>query len=347
MDHHSSQKILVVGATGFVGPSLVEECLNAGFQVICGVRNLKKAKKQLNFPGIKFVEVDLNIDTDPTVWLDRLRKFGIDGIINNVGIANPFGNQSLENVNVRAPLALFKAAELYQEENRRGGEELEKLRIIQVSTTGVSWPDCDRFDYPRTKKMTDEALSRMKNLNFVIVRPNIIYEPARGHLVLEQIARLPVIFYLGHAGIQPIHCRELAIGITRLLQKPYRASQMILQASGPEVMTWKEVFRQSREALGRPSAFYFRVPLLLGQLFTLLIQQLPDKFLYSLGILSKMDVDTITMMTKGSTGSNHGWLEQTRLYPIRLSETYKAVAQGPEDYAKFLEKVRRDYITYG
>jgi len=84
MTDTSREKILVVGATGFLGPALVEELTLAGFRVVCGVRNLKKAESQLNFPGASFLQMNLNTDLDSAVWLTRLQEHKIDRIINNV-----------------------------------------------------------------------------------------------------------------------------------------------------------------------------------------------------------------------------------------------------------------------
>jgi len=340
MSEKSRKRILVVGATGFVGPALVDEFSRAGYHVICGVRNMESAAKQLNFPHVEFLKVDMNEDLNPNTWLDRLREYKIDGVVNNVGIANEFGDQSMEDVNVNAPLALFEAVTFYCQENLEANRQPQNVTVIQISTTGVDWSDCDAYRYPKSKKLIDESLLETKGLNFIIVRPNVIYEPGRGHLLLEQIVRLPVLAYIGSTKIQPIHCRELAIGVVRLMQNPYRASCSILLATGPEVLTWKQVFLKVSEALGIKHGIFFRVPLIVGQFFTNLIQYLPQRSLYRLGILSKLDNDTIEMMTKGSTGDNSEWLEKTSLQPIYLFDAYKKLAESQEASEKYIQSIR-------
>lgn len=340
MNNEARKKILVVGATGFVGPALVDEFIRAGFQVVCAVRNLESAAKQLDFPHVEFLKVDMNEDLNPNTWLDRLRKYKIDGVVNNVGIANEFGDQSMENVNVNAPLALFEAVTFYCQENLEAGRQPQDVSVIQISTTGVDWPDCDAYRYPKSKKLIDESLLETTGLHFIIVRPNIIYEPGRGHLLLEQIVRLPILAYIGATEIQPIHCRELAIGVVRLMKHPYRVSCSVLLATGPEVMTWKQVFLEVSAALGIRHGILFRVPLLIGQFFTNLIQYMPQTLLTRLGILSKLDNDTIEMMTKGSTGDNGEWLEKTSLQPLYLFPSYKHFGQSPEVYTQYIQSVR-------
>ena len=340
MSEEPRKRILVVGATGFVGPALVDEFSRAGYHVICGVRNMESAAQQLNFPNVEFLKVDMNEDLNPNTWLDRLREYKIDGVVNNVGIANEFGHQSMEDVNVNAPLALFEAVTFYCQENLEAKRQPQNVSVIQISTTGVDWSDCDAYRYPKSKKLIDESLLETKGLNFIIVRPNVIYEPGRGHLLLEQIVRLPVLAYIGTTEIQPIHCRELAIGVVRLMQNPSRASCSILLATGPEVLTWKQVFLNVSEALGIKHGIFIRVPLIIGQFFTNLIQYLPERVLYRLGILSKLDNDTIEMMTKGSTGDNSEWLEKTSVQSIYLFDAYKNLADSSEANEKYIQSIR-------
>lgn len=335
-----TENILVVGATGFLGPALVEELSLARFQIICGVRNLEKAAKQLPFRGVTLLKVDLNTDLSPDVWLDRLREHKIDRIINNVGIATSFGNQSIENVNVLAPLALFKAMQSHLTDKDISNERLSFPRVIQISTTGVDWPDHEGFAYPASKARVDKQLSGLQDLNYLIVRPNVIYEPERGHLLLEQIARMPINFSVGNAKIQPIHSREIAIGIVRLLTEVNGSAKKTLRACGPDAMTWEEIFNTTAVALKKNFICSCSVPLNLAQMATKIIQLLPKKILIRFGILSKMDPQTIFMMTKGSTGDNSDWLTATNLEPIQLDKCYQSYQKGPDVYQAYIEHIR-------
>ena len=332
--------MLVVGATGFLGPAMVEELCLAGYQVICGVRNLKKADRELPYPGVELLQINLNTDLDPDLWYSRLQDHAVDHLVNNVGIATSFGGQSLENVNVRAPIALFKAMQRYVAERQVGAKQADGTAVIQISTTGVDWKDCSSFPYPSSKLQVDEYLAGMEGLKHIIVRPNIIYGPERGHLLLEQIAKMPVNFYIGHARIQPVHCREIAIGVARLLQKSSSMPSLILRAAGPLAMTWEEVFGVSAKAIGKEYFCSCSVPLRAAQGMTMLIQTLPQNILQRLGILSKMDPQTIVMMTKGSMGDNRQWLQETGMTSINLEDCYLAYAKGADFYSSFIDTFR-------
>lgn len=340
MPESRRENILVVGATGFLGPALVEELSLAGFRVCCGVRNLEKAASQLSFPGVTFLKVNLNTDIDQELWLTRLKEHKIDRVINNVGIATSFGGQSLEKVNVLAPQALFQAMRIYVRDSKFTTAPTQLPRVIQISTTGVDWPDCNDFPYPASKLKVDNSLSQQKDLSYIIIRPNVIYEPERGHLLLEQIARMPINFSIGKAQIQPVHCREIAIGASRLFTKERGLGNTILRASGPTPMTWDEIFTTASTALGKNFLCNCSVPLKLAQWVTMLIQKLPPKLLSRLGILSKMDPETMVMMTRGSTGSNTDWLKATNLHAIHLDRCYQAYEKGGKAYSSFIDDIR-------
>lgn len=339
------KRVLIVGATGFIGPALVEEFSREGFEVVCGVRDLKKAKRQLSFPNVELLHVDLNSDTDPDTWFERLKSLHVDGVVNNAGIANSFGSQSLENVNFRAPVALFEAVRRWNNDRGKRGFGPKGIRIIQISTTGVNWPDHEQFEYPATKKKADDALLEMDDLDHVIVRPNVVYEPERGHLLLEQISRIAVIFYIYGGFIQPIFCRELAIGIVRVMNRTGQGCPPILHACGPDQMTWELIFFTSRRALGGRHAIFIPVSVRLAQWFTLAVQLLPDKLLHRLGILSKMDPETILMMTRGSICRHPRWSQQTFMRSVKLYNVYRAYKKGPEQYAAYLEQLRNEFTT--
>jgi len=337
---HRKENILVVGATGFLGPPLVEELCRAGFQVTCGVRNIQKALKQLPSPTLTFIQIDLNHDTSPEIWLRRLQDQNIDRVVNNVGIATTLGGQSLNRVNVLAPLALFQAMQQHLRTRHASDQQPGLPRIIQISTTGADWPDYTQFPYPASKAELDRQLALLTDLNYRIVRPNVIYEPERGHLLLEQIARLPINFSVGNAKIQPVHCREIAIGVARLFTHDTGTGNRILRACGPTPMTWKEIFTTAAKALGKDFVFSCSVPLVFAQQVTRVIQMLPEKLLVRFGILSKMDPETIVMMTRGSTGSNTDWLAATGLQAIHLKECYRHYRKGPEAYLEFINTTR-------
>lgn len=63
-------KILVTGATGFIGQHLTRRLVSSGNEVIALVRNPQKAAA-LNYPGVSFLKGDLSIFTQPALELPQ------------------------------------------------------------------------------------------------------------------------------------------------------------------------------------------------------------------------------------------------------------------------------------
>ena len=75
-------RILITGASGFVGSFLVEEALKRNLQVFAGVRKTS-SRKYLQDPRIEFFEVDFeNVEN----MAKRLEAYQFDYIIHNAGI---------------------------------------------------------------------------------------------------------------------------------------------------------------------------------------------------------------------------------------------------------------------
>ena len=91
-------KILVTGATGFVGSHLCEELSRKGHQVYGLVRNPKKLK-DFNFQGI-VIKGDLNLEQD-WQWIDEIPS-DLDAIIHTAGIVHSFQTEHFFDVNSKA-----------------------------------------------------------------------------------------------------------------------------------------------------------------------------------------------------------------------------------------------------
>lgn len=115
-------KILVTGATGFVGSHLCDLLNKSGHQILALVRNPKKAQ-EFNVPGLH-VQGDLsNFD-----WVKQLPP-DLDAVIHTAGIVHSFNDKEFFDVNAMATENLIKALSHYQ-----------RLNFLLVSSQAAGGP---------------------------------------------------------------------------------------------------------------------------------------------------------------------------------------------------------------
>jgi dTDP-6-deoxy-L-talose 4-dehydrogenase (NAD+) len=89
-------RIIITGATGFIGRHLVKEALNRGHQVVAVVRDLSRAKQFEWFGKVSFIQADLLVDFQPVVseisQSDALIHLAWSGLPNYQGSFHIFQN---------------------------------------------------------------------------------------------------------------------------------------------------------------------------------------------------------------------------------------------------------------
>ncbi|MEF2251997.1 SDR family oxidoreductase [Ralstonia solanacearum] len=229
-------KVLVCGASGFIGQSISRYLASVGHEVVRGVR-----KPVL--PGD--IPIDFSTDTDVPTWLGRLA--GIDVVVNAVGILTEHPTARFETIHHRAPAALFAAC-----------AEAGVTRVIQISALGAEHGDTPYF---KSKHAADQALMRLP-IAWQILRPALVYGRDGASASLFRIlASLPVIPVpeVGQAAFQPIHIDDLVRGIGRAIDPAVPAGQQIDMVGGERV-TYRAMLETYRRAMGFEHPLYVTIP---------------------------------------------------------------------------------------
>lgn len=261
-----TKRILVVGATGFVASQVIAECVRLGHHVIAAARNLSLA--QTRYPFAQCFFCDYNRDTDTQVWIDRLRSYQVDVVINCIGVFQGGRTQNIEAIHAQAPIALFKAC-----------QTLNVKGIIQVSALGAGEIDTP---YAKTKAAADDYLLKNSHVPFAIIRPSVIFSTGAygGTALFRGLASLPFIIPVvgkGEQKMAPIFLEELAHAMIDIVVNDQYPND-ILVAAGPEEITQKEFLKALRAWLGFPPACTIHTPLFLikiGAFFGNFIQKSP------------------------------------------------------------------------
>lgn len=223
-------KILLTGASGFVGRNLLVALTKEGHEVV---------------PVSRRHGVDVTQLQSADGWMSLVQ--GVDVVINAVGIIGETRSQTFEALHTLAPKALFTACQ-------RAGVR----RVIQISSLGA---DESAFSaYHLSKKAADNHL-RSLELDWFILRPSVIY--GRGGTSTQmfmRIARLPIIPVVGDGRyeLQPVHVADVVATVLACLQAP-NACQT-LDIVGNEAVAYVEWLQRLRAAQGRPRASVLGLP---------------------------------------------------------------------------------------
>ncbi len=240
-------RVLIVGATGFIGSAITAAASRDGITVRGVARDTENLASR--FPNVELFSLDLRdpIAHKPETWAAALRE--VDAVVNAAGILQPRREQDSWSVHVDAPDALFAACE---------AAGIEK--VIQISAVGV---EAGNSGFARSKLAGDRKLMT-RNLAWTILRPAIVIGDGSygGTSMLRAIAAFPGITPVigdGETQLDFIHKDDLAQSIVNLLQTGAAAKTVMEPASG-EQLTFTQSVQAYRNWLGLGNAPVLKVP---------------------------------------------------------------------------------------
>jgi uncharacterized protein YbjT (DUF2867 family) len=275
-------RILLTGASGFIGQHLLHALLAEGHDVVCAVRRVKESSD----PRLSFIHADFTKDTDKSVWLARLS--GIDAVINTVGIFRENGAQTFDKLHVQTPRALFAAC----------AESHDVHMVVQLSALGAD-AEADTA-YHLSKKAADDYLALLQ-VRAVIVQPSLVYgSDGASARLFKAMASMPVALRFGDAPqlVQPIHIDDVVAAIVGLLRRRLHvdgSSQRIVQRIplvGPQALPFIDYLAALRTAMGMGRLRVLRLPGGLARLLARFGRWLPG------GLL---DPEALRMLDRGNT----------------------------------------------
>lgn len=238
-------KILVCGASGFIGAQVSSALEARGHTVVHGVRDA--TARQTDQPRRSFAEVDFTHEQAPAAWISQLH--GIDVVVNAVGILAEHGDQTFEALHVRGPTALFRACAI---------EGIQ--RVVQVSALGAD--EQAESGYHRSKKAVDDCLLTLP-LNSVVVQPSLVFgEQGASTRLFMSLAALPLIPLPGNGEqmIQPVHIGDLVTLVVNLVEQHQLATGERVAAVGGHALSLRAYLATLRRSLGLGLPRFLPVP---------------------------------------------------------------------------------------
>jgi uncharacterized protein YbjT (DUF2867 family) len=227
-------RVLVTGATGFVGRSVVAGLIEAGHRVAALTRDLSR-EPVLRAPGVMVVKGDvLNAAS-----LARACQ-GADAVIHLVAVIRESGrDQTFERVNIEGTRNLMGAAAY-------SGVE----KVVYASTVGAV--DDPGLPYMRSRWQAEQLVADA-GIPFSILRFSVAF--GAGDEFINPLAAMVKVLPIvplpgdGRALFQPIAVGDVARCLVAALA-PNAAMGVTHDLGGPQYVTYSDLMKLASEAVG-------------------------------------------------------------------------------------------------
>lgn len=217
-----SGRVLITGASGFVGYHLIEEALRRGLEVYAAVRSSSKVEHLRALP-VKFTQPDFSNIKSLRADLDANRY---DYIIHAAGVTKALHRQEYDLVNAEYTRNLGQAICETQLPLRKF-VFISSLAAVGPSLNGNPITEHDPAKpvtpYGKSKLLAELYLSTLYALPVIILRPTAVYGPRDQDLfiVLKAISR-GIEPYIGRKAqkLSFIYVKDLATATLDALESP-------------------------------------------------------------------------------------------------------------------------------
>ncbi|MBW8811850.1 MAG: SDR family oxidoreductase [Caulobacterales bacterium] len=295
-------RVLITGATGFIGSAVLARLLAEGHEVHAVTRRAGSAARRLS--PARWIELDMARAVTPQAWAPHLA--GVEAVVNCAGALQDGGRDSVEAVHHAGPAALFAAC-----------EAAGVRRVIQISAIGADRGQLSAFS--RTKAEGDADLAR-RDLDWVILRPSVVVGRSAygGSALFRALASLPLLPRIGAAGELQIVQLDDVVETIAVLLPPEAPARVALELAGPERLSFDQVVATYRQWLGYrparavPGAFLMPLMYRLGDLAGLLGWRPPIRS------------NARREMVRGAVGDPGPWMAATGIRPRPFGEALAA-----------------------
>lgn len=258
------KKILITGASGFIGSFIAEEALRRGFDTWVAVRG-SSSRRYLTDDRLHFVELDL---ADKQMLHGRLREMQPDYVVHAAGVTKCLRDADFFIVNAIGTANLAEAV----------AEECPNLRrFVFISSLSVMGPvreqqpfgeisgddtPCPNTAYGRSKLGAEKQLARIKGLHYTVLRPTGVYGPReKDYFMMAKSIKGHVDFAagLGRQDLTFVYVQDVVQAVFLALDKGRDGTSYFL--SDGNVYPSRTFSDLIRASLGNPWLLRIKAPL--------------------------------------------------------------------------------------
>ena len=274
------RKVLITGASGFIGGFLTDEALKRGYEVWAGVRS-HSSRAHLQDERIRFMDLNYKDEEALKAQLaDFVAKEGAwDYVIHNAGLTKTLNKADFFEVNAenthrflnalveKCPPSKFLLMSSLSSFGQGDEEGFSPIRLTD--------PQRPNTAYGKSKLEAENYVRRQQAFPYVILRPTGVYGPGERDYFLEiQSIQSGFDFAVGRIPqrITFIYVKDLARVAFDALEKEEIRNKEYFVADG-DVHTDASFARMVQDILGKKHVFHARVPLPLAHIACLVSER--------------------------------------------------------------------------
>ncbi|NDV79156.1 NAD(P)-dependent oxidoreductase [Dysgonomonas sp. 511] len=262
-----TKRILITGASGFIGSFLVEKALSEGYEVWAGIRK-SSSREYLKDSRISFI--DLNFGDEDMLMRQLVEFVSQHGrfhyVVHNAGVTKCLNPEDFDKVNFQYTANFIDALETVAAADKfvlmsslsafGVGDEINYTPIKLTDTPNPNTA------YGRSKLKAEQYLQAKKDFPYIILRPTGVYGPREKDYFL-MIKTVRSGLDVG-AGFKPqhltfIYVKDLVDAVFLGLASEVK-NKAYFVADG-DVYTDKEYTRLVKEVIGKKHVLSLKVPL--------------------------------------------------------------------------------------
>lgn len=227
-----AQRILVLGASGYIGQHLVQALSEQGYPVLAAARHVDRLQK-LNLPGVSCHPLDLNQPQGLSALLAQVDT--VYYLVHGMGEGGDFiAHERRVAVNVRDALRATPVRQL-------------------IFLSSLQAPEAEQSDHLRARQITADILQESA-VPVTELRAGIIIGAgsAAFEVMRDMVYNLPVLTppRWVRSRTTPVALENLLYYLVQLLHHPTRVHR-VLEAAGPEVLSYQQQFTRFMAVSGK------------------------------------------------------------------------------------------------
>lgn len=260
-------RVLITGASGFIGGHLVAQALERGDEVTAAVR-ASSDRSRLGDPRLRLLDLPLGNAAAMSKLLTHTGRF--DWVLHNAGVTKALSRDGYHEGNTGNTRRLVEALQ------QSGTVPGKFLMVSSLAALGAAPGGCPQIQegqtpqpltpYGESKRNAEDYLASLPaDFPWVVVQPTAVYGPwERDILTFIKLAQKGVELTIGR---QPqrlsfVHAADVASAIFRVLEAPTAIRRKYIISDGRAYRT-EDLGAAVRQALGDKKTWKIRLPLAL------------------------------------------------------------------------------------